>query len=126
MRIIDIKDNARLQVAALNFRFCISVLISVFLLLPFLSGCVQTSELKKAQGYFQQSQTYYQQAVNLYKDLIAKGKDLDRLHFELGQLYYHQGEWKEAIEEFKKTKYLKAQKFLAISYYYLGNFTDAF
>jgi len=100
-------------------------LIFAFCILNLLTGCVQKSELKEAQDYLKKSKIYYQHATNLYKDLIAKGKDLDRLHFELGQLYYNQGEWKQAIEEFKKTSYIKAKELLAISYYRLGNFTDA-
>jgi len=122
MRIINIKNNP----AKFKSQIPIFKLAGIWcLIIAVLIGCTQKNELKEAQDYFQQSQTYYQQAVNLYKDLIAKGKDLDRLHFELGQLYYHQGEWGQAIEEFKKTNYPKAQKLLAISYYRLGNFTDA-
>jgi len=100
-------------------------LIFAFCILNLISGCAQKNELKEAQDYLKKSKIYYQHATDLYKDLIAKGKDLDKLHFELGQLYYNQGEWKQAIEEFKKSGYVKAKKFLAISYYRLGNFTDA-
>lgn len=92
----------------------------------FSSGCVKKSNnAQDPQGLVKQSQIYYQRAVNIYKDLIAQGKDLDRLHFLLGKLYYSHGEFKEAIEEFKKTNEIKGKKYLAISHYRLGNFTDA-
>jgi len=101
------------------------IFLFAFCILNLLTGCAQKNELKEAQDYLKKSKIYYQHATDLYKDLIAKGKDLDKLHFELGQLYYNQGEWKQAIEEFKKSSYVKAKKFLVISYYRLGNFTDA-
>ncbi|MDP3732430.1 MAG: DUF3857 domain-containing protein [Candidatus Omnitrophota bacterium] len=118
-------QKAKPQLKTQNSRFLAVVFIFTFYLLPFLSGCAQKNDLKQAQEYLKKSKIYYQRATNVYKDLIAKGKDLDRLHFELGQLYYNQGEWKQAIAEFKKTGYVKAKKLLAISHYRLGNFTDA-
>ena len=146
MRIIDINAKPKMKEAKSQFKnrnFNTSILLSVngecsrtikfwvvvfaflFLLSPLLTGCVEKNEFKEAKDYLEKSKIYYQRAATIYKDLIAKGKDLDRLHFELGKLYYNQGEWEEAIEEFKKTDYDKAKKFLAISYYRLGNFTDA-
>ncbi len=125
MHIISTKDNKRPRIALGSFRSRIAVSAVSLFLLVFLPGCAQKNELKEAQGYLKKSKEYYQHAANLYKDLIAKGKDLDKLHFELGQLYYSQGEWKQAIEEFKKTNYVLAKKFLAIAYYRFGNFTDA-
>ena len=130
MRITDINakrktKNAKLQFKTQNFKFWVVVFTFTFLFLPLLTGCGQKNEFKQAQDYIKKSKEYYQYAINLYKDLIAKGKDSDRLHFELGELYYNHGEWKQAIEEFKKTNILAAKKFLAISYYRLGNFTDA-
>ncbi|MFH0912822.1 MAG: DUF3857 domain-containing protein [Candidatus Omnitrophota bacterium] len=114
-----IADSKKLNAKAVYFLiFAVSLLCSS-------AGCTQKDELKQAQDYIKESQDYYQRAVGLYKDLIAKGKDLDRLHFQLGQLYYKQGQLKEAVEEFQKTRDPYAKKFLAISYYRLGNFTDA-
>jgi tetratricopeptide (TPR) repeat protein len=100
------------------FHFC-------FFLFPLLSGCSQKNDLKQAQDYIKQSDNYYQAAVNIYKGLVKKGIDSDRLHLELGKLYYGHGEFRQAVEEFKESKELNAKKFLAISYYHLGNFTDA-
>lgn len=90
-----------------------------------LSGCVKKNEVEQARGYAAVSKDYYRRALSVYQDLIVKGKDPDRLHFELGELYYNQGQWKQAIEEFKKTNMLSAKKLLAISHYRAGNFTDA-
>lgn len=91
-----------------------------------LSGCGQKTTLERAQNYVSQSQAHYQEAVNIYKELIKQGKDLDRLHFELGQLYFSQGEFEQAIKELKDSGQSQAKKLLAISYYRLGNFTDAY
>lgn len=108
-----------------KFLLCLIFLSFSFCLLISLSACAKKSQVEQAQGYIQQSQVYYQKAIRLYKELIAKGKDLDRLHFELGYLYYNHGEFAGAIEEFKNTNDSRANKFLAVSYYRLGNFTDA-
>jgi hypothetical protein len=43
----------------------------------------------------------------------------------LGKLYFDHGEFREAIEAFKKAETEEAKKFLAISYYSLGDFTAA-
>ena len=101
------------------------ILIFSFCILNFLTGCAQKDELKQTQDYLEKSKIYYQRAESQYKGLIVKGKDLERLHFELGQLYYNQGKFQQAVEEFEKTSERKARKFLAISYYRLGNFTNA-
>jgi hypothetical protein len=128
MRIINTNvklrtKNAKLQLKIPSFKFLIVVF--TFLLSSLLTGCAQISTLNQAQDYLRQSQVYYQRAITLYKDLIAKGEDLDRLRFELGRLYYNNGDFKQAIEGLKNTGEPLAKKFLAISYYRLGNFTDA-
>jgi tetratricopeptide (TPR) repeat protein len=106
-----------------NSRFCLAIL--AFCILHLLCGCSQADELEQAQGYLRQSQDYYRRAIGLYKDLIKRGKDLDRLYLELGKVYYNHGEFKEAVEAFRKSGQPEAKKFLAISYYRLANFTDA-
>jgi hypothetical protein len=117
VRIIDIKIK--------NFGLWAAVLICGFWIFG-LSGCIQKDVLSKAQDHVQQSQVNYQMAVAEYKQLIAKGKELDKLYFELGKLYYSHGELDQAIGAFKNSRALEAKKFLAISQYRLGNFTDAF
>lgn len=117
MHTIDIKNK--------NFVFGAVILIFGLWALG-LSGCIQKDDLSKAKDYARQSQVDYQNASAEYKQLIAKGKDLDKLYFELGKLYYSHGEFDQAIEEFKNSRELQAKNFLAISYYRLGNFTDAF
>lgn len=101
------------------------ILIFAFCILNLQAGCIQKSDLEQPAYFALQSQEYYQRAISEYKDLIKKGKDLDRLYFELGKLYYGHGEFPEAQETLKHTNDIEAKKFLAISYYRLGNFTDA-
>ena len=115
MRITGIGKKNRLQAEVL------------FLLLVFLVfGCTPKSDLGQAKRYARRSGSDYASAVRIYQDLIAKGKgDIDKLHFDLGQLYFKQGEFKDAIREFKKTAEPLAKKFIAIAYYRDGDFTDA-
>jgi len=96
------------------------------LVLGILPVYAQSSNLERAQEAVTRSQDYYQQAVKMYQSLIAQGKDLDNLHFQLGKLYYDHGEFALAAEEFKKISTEQAEKLLAITYYRLGRFTDAF
>jgi len=125
MRIINTIKKLKIRYQIKNFKFCIFVFIFAFCILNLLTGCVQKSDVKKAQVFVKQSQEYYQRAVAEYRDLIKNGKDLDRLYFELGRVYYGHGDFMPAIEAFKKTNQAEARKFLALSYYRLGNFTDA-
>jgi len=102
------------------------ILIFAFFALNSISGCVQKDDSEKARDYVQQSEAYYQHAINLYKELIAKGRDLERLRLELARLYYNHGNFKEAVEELKDlNSNPQANKLLGISYYYLGNYSDA-
>ncbi len=112
MRIIDINKN----------------IIAVIILLPllfFTPACGQKGGLQQPNDYARQSQGYYRLAVTQYEDLIRQGKDADRLYLELGELYYSHGDYELAVEALKKSDKPQAKKFLAISYYRLGNFTDA-
>ena len=118
-------QNSKPQLKIQNFKFYLVVLLFTFYLFTLLSGCTQKSDLKQAEQDIRKSQIYYEAAVKIYKQLITQGKDSDRLHFELGKVYYNQGEFERAIKEFKDTKNNLAKKFLAISYYRMGDFTDA-
>ena len=88
-------------------------------------GCSQRNDLEQARNCAAKSQLYYQHAVGRYKTLIKRDQGLDRLYLELGQLYFSHGDFEQAIEEFRKADGRSAKKFIAISYYHLGNFTDA-
>ena len=115
--------NQKLKIQ--NSPSLIPLSILAFCFLNLLTGCIQRSELELAQECVGKSQVYYQHAVERYKTLISKGKDLDRLHFELGRLYFWRGEFDKAIQELKKTNFIQARKLLAVSYYWLADFTDA-
>jgi tetratricopeptide (TPR) repeat protein len=132
MRTINIKDKSKskeqkskIQLKIKNFTFCIVILIFEFYILNLFFGCAQRGNLDRAKGYAQKSEVYYQEAIKEYKDLIAKGKESDRLYLELGKLYYAHGEFEQAIEALKKSNDARAKKLLAISFYHLGNFSDA-
>ncbi len=110
------------------------VLILAFCVLYFLVGNVQKNafgaktepqDLKQAEESARKSQEYYQRAIAEYKDLLKKGQDLERVHLELGKLYYSQGEFSQAIEEFKHADSAQAKKLLAIAYYRMGDSTAA-
>lgn len=87
-------------------------------------GC-GPKNIQDARDAVSQAKIYYRAAIKLYKKLINEGGDLDRLRFELGEIYFDLGDFTKAAEEFKNTKEPAAKKYLAISYYRMGNFTDA-
>lgn len=109
----------------------ILVLLFVFLALNFLTGCGANSALRQAQRSVLKSDIYYQRAVSSYKGMLAsvKNKELAQIYFELGRLYYNHGDFKQAVEQFRKIKetdnIVATTKLLAISHYRLANFTDA-
>ena len=85
------------------------------LFLVLLFGCAK--RIDEAKDYAEKSRLYYQKAIEAYKT--------SRDHFNLGMLYYAHGDYALAIEEFKAAGGQKARKFLGISYYKSGNYTDA-
>jgi transglutaminase-like putative cysteine protease/tetratricopeptide (TPR) repeat protein len=91
----------------------------------FLSGCGQHTDISQARNYVVKSRSYYERAVHFYKRLLAGNKNQDILYFELGKVYYDHGDFSNAIEQFKKTRAAEAKKYIAISYFRLGNFIDA-
>ena len=80
---------------------------------------------EQANNYVRQSREYYQRATEKYRGLIAQGRDLDKWYLELGHLYYSHGDFEQAIEALRKSNAALAKKYLAVSYYRSGNFTDA-
>ncbi len=123
MHIISIKDKSKIK----NSRFHIYWFLFVICILGIcmFAGCSQKDELHQAKKLTEESSNYYNQAVDKYKKLIALGKDTDKLYFNLGRLYFNHGKFNEAVDAFKKSNDLEAKKFLAISNYRMGNFTDA-
>ncbi len=99
--------------------------IIVFFILIFLSGCAQKAAEVSPKEYIQKSDIYYKGAVAQYKRLIIQGKDASKLSFELGRLYFSHGEYDLAVNAFKKSGGHAAGKMLALTYYRMGNFTDA-
>ena len=99
--------------------------VFLFLCVSLFCACTKKDELAGIQKYARKSEVYYQDAVDRYKELIRQDKDTQRAYFALGKLYLDHGEFKEAVEAFKKVNTATANKFLAISYYRLGDFTAA-
>ena len=104
-------------------KFLFAALPCVFLVL---AGCQNKDALKQAEEYVQRYEVGYRQAVNIYKSLIAKGDDSGVFRLKLGLLYFGHGEYEPAKEEFMKVEGLDAKKLLAICYYNLGDFREAF
>lgn len=102
----------------------LKISIFAFCVLQLALGC-KTGGLTQADDYVRQSQVYYRKAVDTYKQSIVAGGETEKSHFSLGQLYYNHGDFAAAIEEFKSAKSAEAKKYLAISYFRAGNFTDA-
>ena len=65
-------QKAKSQFKITPFTFYLVFLPFTFYLLPFLTGCVQKTDLEQAQEYLKQSQAYYQRAQEQYKDLIVR------------------------------------------------------
>ena len=107
-----------------KLRFFASLFLALFIFAS-LNGCMQKSDLERAQSYARQAESRYQRAVAQYKELIPKGKELDKLYLRLGQLYYSHGDFREAIDALKKSADTQAKKFLGIAYYRLEGLTDA-
>ncbi|MFA6217438.1 MAG: DUF3857 domain-containing protein [Candidatus Omnitrophota bacterium] len=99
--------------------------VYALVLLTFCGCTPKKSELEQARIYAQASQLDYQKAVDMYKSLLAAGSNSETIGFELGELYYRQGKFLEAAGEFKRLPTAAAKKWLAISYYMMGSYTDA-
>ncbi len=99
------------------------ILISFILVLVF--GCGQNNPHQVPEEYIRESDANYSKAVSLFKGLISKSDNPSLLYFKLGKLYFSRGEYDLAIEAFNSSSQVEAKKFLALSFYRLGNFTDA-
>ncbi len=99
--------------------------IFLFIALLLLCGCASDINLRKARGFARESELYYQHSIKEFRRLISKSKQPDIYKFELGKIYYDHREYKLAIEEFKNIKSPESLKFLGVSLYKLGEFSDA-
>jgi len=133
MRIINTVKSSKFKVhsskpkpKSKDFSLGVPILLICLLAVTLGAGCNFKSEQDQAKEDIRQSQSFYESAIKQYKGLISKGRDLDRLYFELGSLYFSHGEFEKAIDAFKKSKNPMSQKYLAISYFRTGNWTDAF
>jgi hypothetical protein len=88
-------------------------------------GCNRQIPVQEPRELASKSEHYYEMALDTYKKLIASSTQPDKMHFELGVLYFGHGDFTRAIEEFKKVNDAAAKKYLAISFYKKGDFTDA-
>lgn len=93
--------------------------------LLFICGCFDNSKLNNARSAAVKSEAEYYKSVTFYKELEHKNKDSAKVNFELGRLYYSHGDFINAIACFKKINSIQARKFLAISYFHLGDFIEA-
>ncbi|MBU2035552.1 MAG: DUF3857 domain-containing protein [Candidatus Omnitrophota bacterium] len=100
-------------------------IIAIFLIPSLILGCGPKDSPEKAKELALKSERFYHGSITEYNKLISRGRNLDRVHYDLGKLYYQRGEFSQAIDEFKKTALPEAKKYLAISHYRLGDFTDA-
>ena len=88
-------------------------------------GCGQKNSKNSPEEYIKNSNAYYSKAVSLYNKLISESSNPSVLYLNSGKLYFSHGEYDLAIKALGKSSETEAKKFLAISFYRLGDFTDA-
>jgi transglutaminase-like putative cysteine protease len=99
--------------------------IVLIFILVLIFGCKENNFQESPEEYIRDSEASYSKAVSLYKELISKSDNPSLLYFKLGELYFRRGEYNPAINAFNSSSQIEAKKFLALSFYRLGNFTDA-
>jgi tetratricopeptide (TPR) repeat protein len=102
--------------------------IKIFAILIFIfsfSGCGSGSSFHKAKRYSQLSKDYYRKAIGAYEKIIRSGKANDEIYLNLGKLYFENGDFLSAIDAFKRCSLKEAKKYLGISYYKVGDLTEA-
>jgi hypothetical protein len=101
----------------------------IFALLFFVSiilaGCAAKGEINLAKEYTNKSKGFYKKAIEEYNNLISKDKAGDQTYLEFGRLYFAGGDFQEAIKQLSKSESEEAGKLIAISFYKLGQFTQA-
>ncbi|MEW5758814.1 MAG: DUF3857 domain-containing protein [Candidatus Omnitrophota bacterium] len=94
-------------------------------LIIFLSACNQREDYSRiAKKQADNAQIFYEGAVLNYIKAISQN-NLPHLHFELGKLYYEHGDYKEAIIQLKDLDQKFSSKYLALSYFKEGDYTNA-
>lgn len=98
--------------------------IFLLVLLSFF-GCSQEVDYPRlAKKQSDNASLFYESSVQNYIKAISR-KDLPSLHLELGKLYYEHGQYALAIAELKKIDPKLSSKFIAISYFKDGDYTNA-
>jgi hypothetical protein len=100
--------------------------IIFILILLLVLGCQGANLQNNPEEYIRASEASYAAAVSSYQELISKSVNPSPLYLKLGQLYFSRGKYDLAISAFNNSSEAAAKKFLALSFYHSGNFTDAF
>lgn len=118
-------QNTKIQSKIKKFGVRIFIFIFGFWVCNFLTGCLPKSGLDLAKEYAHRSELLYEEAIGKYKDLISQGEGNDEVYLNLGKLYLDHGDYDLGIEQLSKSNELGARKLLAVSYYKIGQYTDA-
>jgi tetratricopeptide (TPR) repeat protein len=98
-------------------------IIKILFFSVLLCGCVQgPAELERLA---KQSEANYEKALAGYKELLAKDPKNVSLKLAMGRLYYRHCDYERAIETLKDVEDIEAKKLLAISFYKIGDYTQA-
>ncbi|MFZ2384837.1 MAG: DUF3857 domain-containing protein [Candidatus Omnitrophota bacterium] len=89
-------------------------------LLSFFTGCGNKTTLSEARNYVYRSDVFYKRAAALYRRVSGP-----QARLELGSIYFSHGDYEAAADELSELSFAQAQRMLAMSYYRMGNFTDA-
>ena len=110
----------------LKFKSVVGFFIVLGLGLVFFCGCADKNNQESAEKLARESEILYQRAISAYKAEIKEGGDLDTARLNLGRLFFDHGDFKEASAELSKSSLDEAKKYLAISFYCLGEYTQAY
>ncbi|MFH0791203.1 MAG: DUF3857 domain-containing protein [Candidatus Omnitrophota bacterium] len=108
----------------LQFKLRFVILLFAFCVVDVLTGC-EKNALEEARRDARHAQVYYERAVKSYRELPGRQKD-DKIHLELGRLFYSRGDFEPAVKELSQAASPEAKKFLALAYYRLAKYTDAY
>ncbi|MDP3143449.1 MAG: DUF3857 domain-containing protein, partial [Candidatus Omnitrophota bacterium] len=106
-------------------KFYKNKLLIIFLMVAAVSCSSINSRLKNADRLAKESAIDYQKAVLEYQSALPLAEDKSVINQKLGVLYFEHRDYEQAMEKLKGLPDPESQKMLAISYYKLGNYTDA-